>query len=378
MYYAQGSFYAHGSSLSLSLLLVLLLWSFYYVYKVNRAVRTTSFIRFLNFLIFFISVYGIYNIFTQVDFVESGDGYENSYSQLRDWYKGLLPIYAYYYFSYKGTVNKEWFTRWIFVFTATAIVQYFVYQKDQLTMILEMGSRQTEITNNTGYIIVSLLPAIVFVEKKWLQYMLVAIVIIFSLSAMKRGALLVGSMALVVFFYNTFKNSSTKDKFFLLMGLAVVSTMAIYYVGYMMESSSYFIDRLDATKSGESGRNFTYIYNKYIEQDSLIYILFGRGIMGTLELMQIRAHNDWLEFLINFGIVGLLVFGIFWKKMWSDICKIDKNTEIWVAALVFFTINFLKTFFSMSLGTLTIYSSAVFAYCITYLIKGEFNYGNKK
>ena len=53
-------------------------------------------------------------------------------------------------------------------------------------------------------------------------------------------------------------------------------------------------------------------------QANVFQIVFGSGSDGTLRLIGAYAHNDWLEILFNQGIVGIIMYVIYWISFLSN------------------------------------------------------------
>lgn len=61
-----------------------------------------------------------------------------------------------------------------------------------------------------------------------------------------------------------------------------------------------------------SGRDRIYanIFNGWLDSDNFINLLFGYGFAGSRLLSGSGhfAHNDWLELLSNFGLLGVTIY----------------------------------------------------------------------
>ena len=72
----------------------------------------------------------------------------------------------------------------------------------------------------------------------------------------------------------------------------------VYFVIDMMSSNDYFLQRIKATKEGDSsGRDsiYSFFWTYFTERADFVHYLFGRGANGTLEIYYNYAHNDWLR-----------------------------------------------------------------------------------
>jgi hypothetical protein len=77
-----------------------------------------------------------------------------------------------------------------------------------------------------------------------------------------------------------------------------------------MDQSELFLERLGRTvEDGGTGR--IAIYQSYLKEMSLMSfseLLTGRGFDSGKLLLDKSAHNDWLEALYDFGIIGLILY----------------------------------------------------------------------
>ena len=95
--------------------------------------------------------------------------------------------------------------------------------------------------------------------------------------------------------------------------------------------------------------------------------LFGGGANHTLIVTDNYAHNDWLEILINQGILGILVYLFYWFKFWQEqrFCRNIKKLNLARTSLTICILaSFLMTIFSMSYGDLPIGMSMAIGICL--------------
>ncbi len=126
----------------------------------------------------------------------------------------------------------------------------------------------------------------------------------------KRGVMLAFG-ATVLFFYAV-KNFFIEKKFRLLF--FIVMPLVIAAMGYTLYNISGGIDSSLNTRfsniSTDGGSGRTYIWRAIIDayfENSVLWQIFGSGYYGVVNLMRgafVGAHNDYLEALYNYGIVG--------------------------------------------------------------------------
>lgn len=82
---------------------------------------------------------------------------------------------------------------------------------------------------------------------------------------------------------------------------------------------------MEDTASGQSsGRDILYstYWSHYINNDNIVQLLFGEGAYHTENILHLKAHNDWLELLIDCGLCGAILYFVYWYsffKMWKKV-----------------------------------------------------------
>ncbi len=337
LYFTQGVFVPQGSIISRGILVVYLLILFYYLIKVNlyESLRS-SYVKVLNFLVLILSIYGLFSIIM-------GRGSE----LLKAIYLSLLPTYSFYYIIYEKQLSENWF-RWVLFYCALVVgIQYFYFVNTMQDMLID---DEEGYTINMAYNIVALLPLLWFWRKKpMVQYGFLVLVFLAVLSTAKRGAILVSVLCLLYFVSQSLKNSTRRQKFgyFLLVVLFVAATLLL--AKNYFASNAYLQQRWESTQAGNlSGRDSIYrlCWDTYINSNFL-ELLFGHGMRGTFRLIGGSAHNDWLQFLLDYGLFGALVYLCYWIvfiRTWLS--DHEAQTRPIVGTIVI--IYFMSTLFSMS------------------------------
>lgn len=278
----------------------------------------------------------------------------------------MLPIYPFFVFSKTGQLNNEVIKRWAIVFVVVAINQYYYGRAIAISRLSRFGN-ETEITNNQGYFIAMVMPLMFFWRKKpIIQYIGIAVLTAFVLLCVKRGAILVGALCLLMqLFYSVMrqKNVNTGVAFIVVV---VFSILGYYYVSNLLSTNDFFAYRVEQTLEGdESGRSIIYskLYQFFISLSNPITWLFGMGADGTVLILQQQAHNDWLEILIDMGVLGFMVFLVFWIRAFIDYKRfVDKDLKH--LFLMVIMMLFVRTFFSMSINDISISTNIILGYCL--------------
>src|SRR5690606_4527350 len=88
-----------------------------------------------------------------------------------------------------------------------------------------------------------------------------------------------------------------------------------YFTAEFYMSNEYLLQRLEkidfSTGDGAGSRNYIYgsILDAWLTTENFLNLLFGFGFAGSLKLTNgMFAHNDWLELLSNFGLLGITIY----------------------------------------------------------------------
>ena len=358
LYYLQGTLYPQGV-LAQGILLIILMWSLYYATKVLVQTGLPSFIKALTV---FIGVYVVYFLFSYldatpiyVDFVM--EQRVTPFGSLKTTLMSLLPLYAYYYFAKKGQLQDVGF--YIVVLLILTTFQFIRYQNNAIIEAVAMGLDREEFTNNIAYNFVQLIPLLfLFNKKPFWQYVALLYVLVFVLMGMKRGAILIGALCFIYFLYSSYKTATPKGrKYIVMLSVCVLIGFGIYATDFIA-GSDYFAERVEDTLEGNSsGRDAIYssLLDHIFSRDNIGEILFGEGLNKTVAISGLFAHNDWLELGINQGLIGIVVYILYFVGLWSDVRKSRRNNVLIHRVLVMsFFIMFASTLFSMSYNNLAL------------------------
>lgn len=369
LYSLQGTLYAVGSIISQGILAILLATSLYYFFVVNLTMRTPSAIKALNIFIAMLTIYGlIFFASGKIIIMEHTGQPIEAIGYLKGIYMSLLPIYAFYALAYNGHLTEASIRKWFFIFLAIATASYFRAEKEALQMAMMEGSMQEEFTNNTGYTFLSLMPLLFFFSKhRTIQYLALAYIMAFIIMGMKRGAIIIGAIVVLWFFYQTLKSAPRKTRYKIVLLSAAIIVATSFYVGNMLETSEYFQYRIEQTQDGSmSGRDviFSKLSSYFFNETSAWQFYFGSGANHTVAVAGNYAHNDWLELAVNQGILGVIVYIIYWICMHKVWRKTKSNPIVCSSLGALCIIFFLSTFFSMSYGSMSIYATLCLGYCL--------------
>lgn len=374
LYYLQGILYPEGSIISMILLGVNLLVSAKYAFKVMRWKHNPIFFKGLSLLVLMFTMYGaVYMVANPGTVYYPISGYSvQSYGYIKSIYLSLLPIYPFYYYTKKGYLTEERLQKWGMVFLFSVMLAFFRAKQEALMALLEKGSSAEEVTNNTGYMFLSCISLLVLYRKKALtQFVFLAFVMAFIIMGMKRGAILIGVLVSAYFLISAIKNARGRRKFIYIFLSVAICVGAVYFFLYQMNNSDYLMQRIEATMEGNSsGRDnlYSFFWTYFTEKADSFHYLLGRGANGTLEIYHNYAHNDWLEIAVNQGVLGIIVYAVYWAcfyRTWKRTTNVNAKNILAITILIFFA----KTLFSMSYGDMTYVVTSVLGYALATVHK---------
>lgn len=367
LYNLQGTLYTSGALLSRLLLLAILTISFIDFFKLVSKRDTPLLLKGLNVLVVVFTIYGIIHImFGEAILVDELE--YPTYGFLKSIYSSLLPLYSFYLYTKEGYFSLSDLRRWIFVFFLVVIVQYFRNQNDLISQLELQGSFRNEVTNNSGYLFLSLIPAMIaFYHKPILQYLGLSICLLFIIMAMKRGVMLISVFVILYFFHSSIKsNKGAKGLWYLILVFAIIYGGWLFISKDMMQSD-YFLLRLQSTLDlDSSGRDFIYsfFWDYFLNRSSFLEMLFGHGAWATASLGPNFAHNDWIELLFNQGIISVILYMAYWIRYIKTIRDESYELESHQILVMFFIITFLKSLFSAGYSDMSVYSNCLLGFAL--------------
>lgn len=285
----------------------------------------------------------------------------------------VLPVFAFYYFGEKERLSNTWFALILVIFIIDA---YCLYNSNKVDMLESLKNADEGFTNNSGYIWASLLPFVAFLNKrKILQYLSIGIIMLFVLLCFKRGAIVVAVVALLYFMLYSMKKTGLGSKMLIVLLTLAVMVFLFNYMESLLSQNLFFAARMEKTLEGDSsGRDIIYLFffKYFFSAENGVNILFGNGAFYTIKLFGIEAHNDWLEYAIDLGLIGIVMYIIYWKRIANNYFYFSKNNNdntFLIAMGMVVIINFIRTFISMSFNDISFFSAALLGYTMAVVDK---------
>ena len=260
-----------------------------------------------------------------------------------------------YWFFYNSLVRESIEEKKINLFVKFAVVIYFlVVIRDFINVDLWSGSKEFFVSNNS-YILLKLLPLVLYFNNKY-KNILLFIILIGIIFSFKRGAILAYLISIVFYFtYNLFKTKRKSNIFSLIMILSVGIIAINSNAAVLLTRLEDFQDT-DSMGSGR-GKMFRLLFSDIFQDNfDLLNLFFGNGFLSTINFFDhkighpILAHSDFMEFFYDFGILGLVMYCYFILRIYK-LYKFFKNTEHGVIPLLVVLILFTTSIYSMNFFT---------------------------
>ena len=113
-----------------------------------------------------------------------------------------------------------------------------------------------------------------------------------------------------------------------------------------------------------------FFWENFLYRANAVQMLFGYGANGTIKLTFNYAHNDWLEILTNQGLFGVIIFFYYWFAFFYSANFRNLSRESRFTLNLIIIMYFIKTFFSMSIGNMTIYTNCMIGLTLNDGLKG--------
>lgn len=193
--------------------------------------------------------------------------------------------------------------------TISGIAYYYNYQD---VVLQRFDSYDVDsYTNNASAVFLFLLPVLFFIKKDYIRYSLLFICLFFIVSSVKRGNILASMVPLMLLIWFSIRKS--KGSILKTSLIFVAFVFLFYYLREWILNNDYFLRKYEQTLEGySSNRDIIYAeaLNLWYNAGDFFTMLFGYGYDGTLQNMATgyRAHNDWLELLVDYGLLGVFFY----------------------------------------------------------------------
>lgn len=349
LYFLQGTLYSEGGVISRFCIALFVAISLYYQVVVSFKYRHPL-LWITNLFICVMTIYGIWAVLNQS--LNSMFALNN----LKILYASLSPVFPIYYFTRNGVWDENKMKISAILFIIIGTVQFYYTQRMEIIDALESGIIREEITNNTGYMFVGLIPVLtLFSRRKWLFWSLLLYLSYYVLISAKRGAIGVAILLIAILLYHEIRRGRGFHRVMNWVTVTAVTVFGLYYaVDKIFANSEYLQSRYEATLEGSSsGRDVIYskLWNYWTDAQLPVgKFFFGSGFYDSISIAGNFAHQDWLELAVDLGLLGVIIYFIYYLVFFRTVrqARNGQNEMIYVSLLMLFVMMLSRSFFSMS------------------------------
>lgn len=232
-------------------------------------------------------------------------------------FAGLLTIVTYY--SFKGVNIADYSLLSIFLFLVISVL---VYSRGNAAYI----SMDDAFMGINSYYLVLLIPLVLVSFKTPWSYIPFIITIILVAFTNKRAGLI--AVILEAAFYSLSLIKDRRKLLFAIVGVVLAGFIVIRLYDYV--SGVYGIDVLTRLQSieedGGSGRSD--MWNRLLRSFwscDFFNIAFGNGYGSAHAFLGTNVHNDFLQIMYDYGLFALLLYALFYFRMFLEANKMKKR-----------------------------------------------------
>lgn len=302
IYFSQGSLYTQGGVISQLCLLLIYIISGYYFVKSFLLIDKDRFYK----------IWTIFFIFNIVGFsLTTTTSNSVHFGMLKSILMTFLIFYPFYYFTRKGILKPNHLLIFFLISIPITILTFYFNQSNILANRL---SGREDVVNNVTFTFARLIPFVfLFKNKRIISSASLMLLVYFVILGSKRGTLIAAIAGAAIFAYYQLSISNKKYRVRdYIIGGAFVIILGYFMINFYM-SNEYLLSRMtDLMEGNSSGRDtiFSNLLKSWYDSDNYLNLFFGFGFGSSLYLSGTGniAHNDFLEILSNFGIIGLSLY----------------------------------------------------------------------
>lgn len=212
------------------------------------------------------------------------------------------------------------------------------------------------------------IPWILTIKKGILRNTLLLIILLSIIVSVKRSALAAsaGIVFFYIFYYSRYMHRQRKRIIRLIVPLLVIGAVWFITERYMSDTGEFLVERFQSIEE-DKGSGRLVIYDQVMDRLSVNQAeewLFGHGTNSVIQniAMHKSAHNDFLEVLFDYGIIGAAIYLCLHLMLIVRLWRLYKNgSQYFVSYLASYII-----FFILSMVSHLIIYPTYFAYLSAY------------
>ena len=220
---------------------------------------------------------------------------------------------------------------------------------------------------NDIYYIILLLPWVLLYPKDRWRGAGIIIIVFLALWSMKRTALFALLLALGIYFFSERIRVRKLIEWRILVGICFFSVSILLLYSYIdTQTNGFFVSRISSSLDDKgSGRVDIYKEVIKLQGESTISSWFlghGHDTVSKSTSSLLSAHNDWLEVLFDYGLVGLVLYSCFNLLLLRKIMQLFKQNSYYGPPMAASYV----LFFLISLSSHLVIYASYFAYLMAF------------
>ena len=207
--------------------------------------------------------------------------------------------------------------------------------------LIQRGYDQFAVVN-LSYNVLVFLPWVFMVRQQWIRAAGIALVFLVIAISMKRGAIVVFPLMLgVAVIIESFVKRKSLGRSLIWIILLIVIIYSGFFIANQF-SGGFLSKRFSMENLADgSGRSHMYIAGvEAILNWPMMDLVFGKGSGSTLRFFGTGAHNEWLEFTFNFGLVGMMLYALFLFTVSRQALRLTMIRSPYAPAYAIIVINY--------------------------------------
>lgn len=268
---------------------------------------------------FFLKLFVFWMFYNSLRFITSTTGH-NSLSSFFN-YTWFCNCYIITYVLGWRADNREKILM-IFFGVLMSIAFYFTYQNRLLYSYGSFDFEDSASPSNVIFWSLCLVPVVFLFKNKTIQILFISIETVLVMVTMKRSAVISMALLLVLFIITIFSKNNNESRlsrsisktWTILIAVIIFSVFSPKLSG-LYENNKQRFERIEE----DGGSNRVNVWNdtfKGLSNSNIMVIVFGHGVASSQEIIgHTSAHNDFLTLLLEFGIIGGLMYLLFIIKV---------------------------------------------------------------
>ena len=288
-------------------LIVMLFYNFYYLFSKYRITYEWSFIRMwlafiaLIFIYYFIAYLGLPTRFAQP-----------ANREVMIALFGLSGLFFIYHGTLAGHLTERKLDILLLAIMANGLLEiYHAFSTVRIKADIEV------VNTSAGYVFLMIMPLLMYKFRQhniWVFFVTLVLTILTG----KRGALLIYGFLLIYSLINIKVLAELIAINYKTLIFALITVIiAIFAIDTALESLKYRLANIVDDRTGEIGSGRDYLWSSlliYWWNGDILKIFIGSGFNSAGGYIGQMAHNDFVSFIFEFGLLGLLIYLIMLNK----------------------------------------------------------------